>query len=81
MTDATDAQLAGQYEALHGVGCAKAAGAAREGAGCAAECSAPIPLPAMVPAILRLVDGRRTVRKIEATLTSRGSKPKPFGRV
>jgi hypothetical protein len=41
---------------------------------------APIPLPAMAPAILRLVDGRRTVGEIAATLASRGSKPEAFAR-
>jgi SAM-dependent methyltransferase len=41
---------------------------------------APIPLPAMAPAILRLVDGRRTVGEIGATLASRGSKPEAFAR-
>jgi hypothetical protein len=41
---------------------------------------APIPLPAMAAAILRLVDGQRTVGEIGATLASRGSSPEAFGR-
>jgi len=41
---------------------------------------APIPLPAMAPAILRLVDGRRSVGEIGATLAARGSKPEAYGR-
>ncbi len=41
---------------------------------------APIPLPAMAGAILRLVDGQRTVGEIGATLASRGSSPEAFGR-
>jgi hypothetical protein len=41
---------------------------------------APIPLPAMSAAILRLVDGQRTVGEIGATLASRGSSPEAFGR-
>ncbi len=41
---------------------------------------APIPLPAMAPAILRLVDGRRSVGEIGATLAARGSKPEAFAR-
>jgi hypothetical protein len=39
---------------------------------------APIPLPAMAAAILRLVDGRRTVAEIGATLAARGSNPDAF---
>ena len=41
---------------------------------------APVPLPAMAPAILRLVDGRRTVGEIRQTLAARGSSPEAFGR-
>jgi len=41
---------------------------------------APIPLPAMAKAILRLVDGKRTVGEIGATLASRGSTPEAFTR-
>lgn len=41
---------------------------------------APIPLPAMAPAILRLVDGRRTVGEIGAALAARGSNPEAFAR-
>jgi SAM-dependent methyltransferase len=41
---------------------------------------APIPLPAMAPAILRLVDGQRTVAEIGATLAARGSNPEAFSR-
>jgi SAM-dependent methyltransferase len=41
---------------------------------------APIPLPAMAAAILRLVDGKRTVGEIGATLASRGSNLEAFGR-
>jgi SAM-dependent methyltransferase len=41
---------------------------------------APISLPAMAAAILRLVDGRRTVGEIGATLASRGSSLEAFGR-
>jgi SAM-dependent methyltransferase len=41
---------------------------------------APIPLPAMAAAILRLVDGQRTVGEIGATLASRGSNPEAFSR-
>jgi SAM-dependent methyltransferase len=41
---------------------------------------APIPLPAMAAAILRLVDGQRTVGEIGATLASRGSNPEAFNR-
>jgi hypothetical protein len=39
---------------------------------------APIPLPAMAGAILRLVDGQRTVGEIGATLAARGSNPDAF---
>jgi SAM-dependent methyltransferase len=41
---------------------------------------APIPVPAMAAAILRLVDGRRTVGEIGATLAARGSSLEAFGR-
>jgi SAM-dependent methyltransferase len=41
---------------------------------------APIPLPAMAKAILRLVDGKRTVGEIGSMLASRGSNPEAFGR-
>jgi SAM-dependent methyltransferase len=41
---------------------------------------APIQLPAMAAAILRLVDGQRTVGEIGATLASRGSSAEAFGR-
>jgi SAM-dependent methyltransferase len=41
---------------------------------------APIPLPAMAAAILRLVDGQRTVGEIGATLAARGSNPEAFAR-
>jgi hypothetical protein len=41
---------------------------------------APIALPAMAAAILRLVDGQRTVGEIGATLAARGSSPEAFGR-
>jgi SAM-dependent methyltransferase len=41
---------------------------------------APIPLPAMAPAILRLIDGRRAVGEIAATLAARGSNPEAFAR-
>lgn len=41
---------------------------------------APIPLPAMAPAILRLVDGKRTVGEIGAALAARGSNPEAFAR-
>lgn len=41
---------------------------------------APIPLPAMAAAILRLVDGQRTVGEIGATLAARGSSPEAFSR-
>lgn len=41
---------------------------------------APIPLPAMAAAILRLVDGQRTVSEIGATLAARGSNPDAFSR-
>jgi SAM-dependent methyltransferase len=41
---------------------------------------APIPMPAMAAAILRLVDGRRTVGEIGATLAARGSSLEAFGR-
>ena len=41
---------------------------------------APIPLPPMAKAILRLVDGQRTVGEIGATLASRGSNPEAFTR-
>ena len=39
-----------------------------------------IPLPAMAPAILRLVDGQRTVGEIGATLAARGSNTEAFAR-
>jgi SAM-dependent methyltransferase len=39
-----------------------------------------IPLPAMAPAILRLVDGQRTVGEIGATLAARGSNADAFTR-
>ena len=41
---------------------------------------APIALPAMAAAILRLVDGQRTVGEIGATLAARGSSHEAFGR-
>jgi len=41
---------------------------------------APIPLPAMAAAILRLVDGRRSVGEIGATLAARGASPDAFAR-
>jgi SAM-dependent methyltransferase len=41
---------------------------------------APIPLPAMAAAILRLVDGQRTVGEIGATLAARGSSMEAFSR-
>jgi SAM-dependent methyltransferase len=41
---------------------------------------APIPLPAMAPAILRLVDGQRTVGEIGRILAERGSNPEAFAR-
>jgi SAM-dependent methyltransferase len=41
---------------------------------------AQIPLPAMAPAILRLIDGRRTVGEIAATLAERGVKQEAFER-
>lgn len=41
---------------------------------------APIPLPAMAPAILRLVDGQRSVGEIGRVLAERGSNPEAFAR-
>ncbi len=41
---------------------------------------APFPLPAMAAAILRLVDGHRSVGEIAATLATRGSSPEAFAR-
>ena len=41
---------------------------------------APIALPAMAPAILRLVDGVRSVGEIERVLVERGSNPEAFAR-
>ena len=40
----------------------------------------PIALPALAPAILRLVDGRRTVGAIAASLAARGTSPDAFAR-
>ncbi|HTC12279.1 MAG TPA: class I SAM-dependent methyltransferase [Acetobacteraceae bacterium] len=41
---------------------------------------APIPLPAMAPAILRLIDGARSVGEISRILAERGSNPDAFTR-
>ena len=41
---------------------------------------APIPLPAMAPAILRLVDGRRTVGEIGAHAGCAWVEPEAFAR-
>jgi len=41
---------------------------------------APIPLPAMAPAILRLIDGERRVDEIGRVLAERGSNPDAFAR-
>jgi SAM-dependent methyltransferase len=41
---------------------------------------APVPLPALAPAILRLVDGRRTVAEIAAALAERGTGEASFNR-
>ncbi|MBN9562919.1 MAG: methyltransferase [Alphaproteobacteria bacterium] len=41
---------------------------------------APVPLPGLAAAILRLVDGKRTVAEIGAALASRGTTPDAFGR-
>jgi SAM-dependent methyltransferase len=38
----------------------------------------PVPLPPLAPAILRLIDGTRTVAQIGATLAERGIKPDAF---
>jgi hypothetical protein len=41
---------------------------------------APVPLPGLAAAILRLVDGKRTVAEIGAALASRGAGPETFAR-
>jgi SAM-dependent methyltransferase len=40
----------------------------------------PVPLPPLAGAILRLVDGKRSVGEISALLTARGTKPDAFAR-
>ena len=40
----------------------------------------PVPLPPLAPAILRLIDGQRTVAEIGAAVTARGANPNAFAR-
>ena len=40
----------------------------------------PVPLPPLAPALLRLIDGRRTVGDMRAVLAARGTRPEAFDR-